>query len=130
MTDVHSSAEMPRELAPELWLPVAFAEPPAEGGPPDAASTMASEASALRAALRRRPAMTLDEATEIARDAVRTLDSLYGVLDAVRERLELHGQDPEPLRDLAQYVAASAYRQSAAIESVDRVVPEHACGIA
>jgi hypothetical protein len=117
-------------LEPERWLPVAFAEPPVGGGPPDAANTMASEACALRAALRRGPALTLDEATEIARDAVRTLDSLYGVLDAVRERFELHGHDPEPLRDLAQYVGASAYRQSAAIESVDRVVPEHACSVA
>jgi hypothetical protein len=125
MTDVQVPAAMP--LEPDRWLPVAFAEPPASGGPPDAANTMASEACALRAALRGRPAMTLDEATDIARDAVRTLESLYGVLDAVGERLELHGHDPEPLRDLAQYVAASALRQSAAIESVDRVVPEHAC---
>jgi hypothetical protein len=116
-------------LEPEHWLPVAFAEPLVEGGPPDAANTMASEACALSAALRRRPVMTLDETTEIARDAVRTLDSLTGVLDAVRERFELHGHDPEALRDLAQYVAGSAHRQSAAIESVDRVVPEHTCSV-
>lgn len=126
MMDAQPQAALPFD--PELWLPVAFAEPPGDADPPDTANVMASEACALRAALRQRPAMTLDDATEIARDAVRTLNSLHGVLDAVRERLEQHGHDPEPLRELAQYVAASAPRQSAAIESVDRVVPDLADG--
>ena len=92
MTDTQAPAAMPFD--PELWLPVTFADRAGDSmQPQDLASTMASDASALRAALRRRPPMTRNEATVIARDTVRTLNCLHGVLDAVREQFEDHGHD-------------------------------------